>query len=64
MTTHQDDDTKGTSGEQQVDPGLNLVDLDVEAGRDDTGLVETSVQLDDDLSSTVIIDDLKLSNVA
>ena len=62
--THHDDDTKGTSGEQQVDPRLDLGGLDVEAGGDDTGLVETAVQLDDDLARAVVIDDLEFTNVA
>ena len=61
---HQDDETELTSREQQVDPVLDLVDGDVVPGRDDTGLVQTAVQLYDDLARTVVIDDLKLANVA
>ena len=41
--THKDDDTEATSREEQVDPRLDLSDLHVEAGRDDTGLVQTTV---------------------
>ncbi|KAJ3498105.1 hypothetical protein NMY22_g19633 [Coprinellus aureogranulatus] len=62
--TYKDDDTESTSGEQQVDPRLDLVGLDVESGRDDTGLVEAAVQLDDDLARTVVIDDLEFADVA
>ena len=62
--THQDDETELTSREQQVDPVLNLVDRDVVAGRDDAGLVKTSVQLNDNLARAMIIDDLELANVA
>ena len=50
MNTHEDDDAEATSREEQVDPCFNLVHLDVVARRDDTSLVEATVQLDDDLS--------------
>lgn len=60
----QDDDTEGTGGEQQVDPRLDLGGLDVEAGGDDTSLVKTTVELDDDLAGTVVIDDLEFTDVA
>ena len=59
----QDDDTEPTSGEQQVDPRLDLVDLDVESGGDDTSLVEAAVELNDDLAGTVVVDLLKLADV-
>ena len=62
--THEDDDTEPTSGKEQVDPALDLGDLNVEAGRDDTGLVETSVELDNDFAGTVVIDDLEFTNIA
>jgi len=60
----EDDDTETTSGEEQVDPGLDLCGLDVEPGRDDTGLVQAAVELDDDLSRSVVVDLLELANVA
>lgn len=59
----QDDDTEPTSREQQVDPGLNLSNLDVESGGDNSGLVQTSVELDDDLAGAVIVDLLELADV-
>jgi len=43
---------------------LTVVDGNVEARGDDTGLVESSVELDDHLPSSVIIDDLELADVA
>jgi hypothetical protein len=61
--TYQDDDTKPTSREQQVHPRLNLRNLNVEAGRDNSSLVEASIELDDDLAGTMVIDLLKLANV-
>ena len=48
--THENNDTEATSGKEQVDPGLDLVDLDVVTRRDDAGLVQTTVELDDDLA--------------
>jgi hypothetical protein len=46
-----------------VGVGLTGVDTDVESGRDDTGLVQSTVELDDDLASSVVVDDLELSDV-
>ena len=37
---------------------------DVEAGRDDAGLVEAAVELDDNLARTVVVDNLELADVA
>ena len=62
--TYKDDDTKATSRKEQVDPRFNLGNLNVEAGRDDTSLVETAVELDNDLAGTVIVDDFEFTNVA
>ena len=60
----EDDLSERSSGEQQVDPVLNGIDTDVESGRDDTGLVESAVELDDDLAASVVVNDLELSDVA
>jgi hypothetical protein len=60
----EDDLAEGTGGEEQVDPVLNGVNGDVEAGRDDARLVETAVELDDDLAASVVVDDLELADVA
>ena len=46
------------------DPLLQVSELNVVSGGDDTGLVETSVELDDDLAVAMIIDFLKFANVA
>ncbi len=61
--TYKDDDTEATSGEEQVDPRLDLVDLDVVSRGDNTSLVQATVQLNDDLARAVVIDDLELANV-
>jgi hypothetical protein len=60
----EDDLAEGTGGEEQVDPVLDGVNGDVEAGRDDARLVETAVELDDDLAASVVVDDLELADVA
>ena len=62
--TYEDDDTEATGREQQVDPVLNLRNLDVVAGGDDTGLVQTAVELNDDLAGAVVVNDLELADVA
>ena len=64
VITHEDDDTETTSGKQQVDPRLDLVNLNVVTGRDNTRLVQAAVELDNDLARTVVIDDLELAIVA
>jgi hypothetical protein len=60
----QDDVTELTGGQQLDNPLLEVTETDVVAGGDDTGLVETAVQLDDDLAGAVVIDLLELSDVA
>lgn len=60
----EDDESKRSGGEEQVNPRLDLVDLDVESGRDDSRLVKSTVKLDDDLAGSVVVNDLELSDVA
>jgi hypothetical protein len=60
----KDDLTKRPSRQQQVYPVLDRVEGDVEPGRDDTGLVETTVELDDDLAAAVVVDELEFADVA
>ena len=60
----QDDFAERSGREQQVDPVLDGINTDVESRGDDTSLVETTVQLNDDLASSVVVDDLELSDVA
>lgn len=52
-----------TSREEEGDPVLDSVNGNVEAGRDDTALVKTAVELDDDLAGAVVVNNLKLANV-
>lgn len=60
----QDDVTELTRGQQLGRPGLEVTELDGVAGVDDTALVETAVQLDDDLAGAVVVNFLELANVA
>ena len=64
VKTHENDVTERTRGEEQVDPGLDLGKLDVEPGRNDTGLVQAAVQLNDDLARTMVVDNLELADVS
>lgn len=60
----QDDIAELTGGQQLDDPLLEVGQADVVAGGDDTGLVETAVQLNDNLARSVVVDLLELANVA
>lgn len=52
----QDDVTKLSRRQQVLDPLLHVVNLDVESGRNDTALVESAVELDNNLARSVVID--------
>ena len=52
------------SGQQVGDVLLDLAERDVEARRDDTGLVDPAVELDNNLAGAVVVDDLELADVA
>ena len=60
----QDDVTELTGGQQVVGPSFNVTDLDVESGRDDTALVQSTVQLNDDLARSVVVDVFEFTDVA
>ena len=60
----QHDVAELTRWQQVDDPLLHILELDVVAGRDDTGLVQTAVELNDDLAGAVVVNDLELADVA
>lgn len=60
----QDNVAELTGGQQLDNPLLELVEADVVARVDDTGLVEAAVELDNDLAGAVVVDLLELANVA
>ena len=43
---------------------VHLVESDVESWGDDTALVKSAVELDNDLASSVVIDNFEFTNVA
>ena len=53
-----------TGWENGVAEVLEVLELKIEVWRDNTALVESSVQVDDDLASTGIINNLEFSNVS
>ena len=63
-TGGQDDVAELTRRQQLDDPLLKVTKLDVVAGRDDTGLVETAVELNDNLATAVVVNLLEFTNVA
>ncbi|KAH3664110.1 hypothetical protein OGAPHI_004824 [Ogataea philodendri] len=60
----QDNVTELSSWQQVSSPSLDVVDLDVESWLDDTTLVESTVQLDNNLSGSVVVNVFEFSNVA
>lgn len=52
-----------TRREELDDPLLEITELDVVAGADDTSLVDAAVELDHDLAVAVVIDLLEFANV-
>lgn len=60
----QDEETELTRGQELGSPGLEVTELNGVARVDDTALVQTAVELDDDLAGAVVVNLLKLANVA
>lgn len=60
----EDHKAKRTSGKHCRHPLLHLTQLDRVAWRDHTALVKTADELDHNLTSAVVINDLKVANVA
>ena len=50
--------------QEVVGPLLVIPDSDVEPGHDDADLVDSASQVDDDLATTVVVNDLELADVA
>ena len=53
-----------TARKEVASPHLNFVHLDIEAGRDATTLVQTTIQIHNHLSRTMIIDNSDFTNVS
>lgn len=64
-STGGEDNVSELTRRQKLDnPLLEITELNVVARRDDTSLVETAVELNDNLSAAVIVDFLEFANVA
>jgi hypothetical protein len=50
-------------GKEVVRPLFNVIDGDVKAGRDDPAFVETACQIHYNFASSVVVDNLELSNI-
>lgn len=59
----QNNVTELTGGQQIVRPSLDVANLNVKSRRNDTTLVQSTVQLNDNLARSVVINVLKLANV-
>jgi hypothetical protein len=59
----QDNVTELSGWQQVVSPLLNVTNSNVKSWRDDTNLVQTTVQLDNNLTRSVVINVLELTNV-
>ena len=60
----QNDNAELTGGKDGGGEVLEFLEGEVETGRDDTALVETTVEVHDDLAIASVIDDLELIDVA
>ena len=60
----QDNETELTGREKLDNPLLKITELDVVSGRDTPSLVDTPIELDNDLSGTVVINLLELANIS
>ena len=59
----QDDETELSGWQQVVSPSLDVVDLDVESWRNDTTLVQSTGQLHNNLSRSVVVDVFEFTDV-
>lgn len=60
----QDDVAELTRWQKLDNPLLQILELHIVSWGDDTSLVESAVELDDDLARSVVVDLFELANVA
>ena len=60
----EDDETELSRGKDLVAELLEVLELQIESGRDHSALVESTVQVDNNLAISLVIDDLELADVA
>ena len=61
--TYKNDDAETSRRKQQVDPGLDLAVLDVESWWDHSSFVETTIELNNNFSRSVVVDDFEFTDV-
>lgn len=59
----EDDESELARGEQVGGPLLQLLELDIITGRDDSALVDAAIELHNDLAGAAVVYDLELTNV-
>ena len=64
LVGREDENTELTGRKDSVGEVLELSEGKIEAGGDDTALVEATVEVDNDLAGALIINDLELVDVA
>lgn len=64
LVSGEDNNAELTGGKDSGGELLEILEGEIETGGDNTALVETTVQVDDDLASASVIDDLELVDVA
>jgi hypothetical protein len=64
LTGTDKDVSELTAGQQVNGPLLEFTVFDIESRGDDTALIETSSQFNDNLSSSVIVNNFEFTNVS
>ncbi len=64
LVSGEDNNAELTGGKDSGGELLEILEGEIETGGDNTALVQTTVQVDDDLASASVIDDLELVDVA
>lgn len=63
LVGREDKDTELSGGEHGIGEVLEVLELEVETGGDNSALVQTTVKVDNDLAIAGIVDDLELGDV-
>ena len=64
VTTEKSNSPELSGGKEVVGPLLVVPDAEIESGGDDSDLVDSASQVDDDLATPVIVDNLELADVS
>lgn len=59
----KDDESKLSRWKQVSNPVFNVFEMDIESWGNDSTLVETTDELNDDLSGAMVVDDFEFTNV-